>query len=245
MPTRARGRRPTRDGAPLLSRRRRLVLLRHGRTAWNAAGRFQGQLDPPLDDVGRGQALAVSVGVADLAPTALVSSDSQRALATAAPLGTACRLPVTPLAGLREIHLGSWQGLTGDQAAAAYPSEFADWLAGLDVRRGSGETYAEVAARAVAALREPLTQIDHDGVLVAVTHGGTARAVLGSLLGLPVETWWRLAPLGNARWSVLVEADRGWRLGEHNAAGDGRVSSGLQISAPDVEPVKSGSPEGV
>ena len=55
------------------------------------------------------------------------------------------------------------------------------------------------------------------GSLVAVTHGGTARAVLGSLLDLPVASWARLAPLGNCCWSVLVEHPLGWRLEQHGA----------------------------
>ena len=52
---------------------------------------------------------------------------------------------------------------------------------------------------------------------MAVTHGGTARATIGTLLGLPASHWWRFAPLGNARWSVLLETERGYRLAEHNA----------------------------
>ena len=53
------------------------------------------------------------------------------------------------------------------------------------------------------------------GTLLVVTHGGTARATLGTLLELPVSSWGRLAPLGNACWSVLFEALWGWRLERH------------------------------
>ncbi len=58
-----------------MSQVRRVVLLRHGRTEWNATGRFQGQLDSPLDLVGRAQAAAAAVAVAPMQPDALVSSD--------------------------------------------------------------------------------------------------------------------------------------------------------------------------
>lgn len=175
----------------------------------------------------------------------MLSSDSERARATAGALEAACRGAAVPDARLREIDLGGWQGLTAAQAQAAFPDEYAGWRDGLDVRRGSGETYAEVAVRAVNAVRGALSDVPAGGVLVAVTHGGTARALIGALLELPIETWWRLAPLGNARWSVLVEADRGWRLGQHNAGAEADVVGAVQISAADAEPVKSGAPEGV
>ena len=75
----------------------KLVLLRHGRTAWNAERRFQGQADPPLDDVGRVQAYEVAGLIAALAPDLLVSSDAERAMQTATRVaaatgsGRACR----------------------------------------------------------------------------------------------------------------------------------------------------------
>lgn len=189
------------------------MLWRHGRTAWNAAGRFQGQLDPPLDDLGHRQAAASAAALAGLRPDVVVSSDAQRARATAAALSA----HVQSDARLREIHLGAWQGLTGKEAKVAFPTEWDEWLNGQDVRRGDGETYAEVGVRVGAALREQLVEVPAAGVLVAVTHGGTSRAAIGTFLGLPASGWWRLGPLGNCRWSVLLETERGWRLAEHNA----------------------------
>jgi broad specificity phosphatase PhoE len=81
-----------------------------------------------------------------------------------------------------------------------------------------------------------------------VTHGGTARAALGVLLGLSGSDWWRLAPLGNTCWSVLVEGQRGWRLERHNTglgplvgAATGAHDLGTRpvggsSDSPDVEP---------
>src|SRR4051812_33241312 len=62
----------------------RVVLLRHGRTEWNATGRFQGQMDSPLDGIGRAQAEAAAVAVAPMRPNAIVTSDLSRAADTAA-----------------------------------------------------------------------------------------------------------------------------------------------------------------
>jgi len=193
-----------------------VVLLRHGRTAHNASGRIQGQLDVALDDVGLAQAAAVAPILAEAAPYAVITSDLSRASATAAALATRVGVPLVADARLREIGLGRWEGLTIDEARAQYPDEHAAWHAGEDVRRGGGETYREAGDRAAASVREHLEDAPEGGTLVAVTHGGTARGALGVLLDLPLLDWWRLAPLGNTCWSVLVEGDRGWRLERHN-----------------------------
>lgn len=196
-----------------------LLLLRHGRTAWNAARRFQGQLDPPLDEVGIAQSEAVAPVVAALGPVALLTSDLQRAVATAAPLAAATGLTARVDPRLREIALGAWQGMTSDEAAVAFPAEHVAWVDGRDVRRGGGETYVEVAVRAVAAIDDAVHAVG-DGLVVAVTHGGTARAAAGTLLALPRERWSVLGPLGNARLGLLRQAvGGGWRLLEWNSRG--------------------------
>lgn len=194
-----------------------VVLLRHGRTEWNATGRFQGQLDSPLDAIGRAQAEGAAVALLPLQPDAIVSSDLSRATDTAAAVAAECGLEVTPDPRLREIDLGSWQGLTRAEARARFPEEYAAWQAGSDARRGGGETYAEVGARAAACVQDWLGKVGPGGTLVAVTHGGTARATIGTMLGFDPDMYWRLASLGNCRWSMLTDIGRGWRLEEHNA----------------------------
>ncbi len=113
--------------------KRRVLLLRHGRTMWNAQHRFQGQADPPLDDLGRAQAYEVAALVAALKPDLILSSDAKRALQTAAPLGAITGLPVTSEPRFRERSLGHWEGLTRDDVAERYPDEFDDWMHGRDV----------------------------------------------------------------------------------------------------------------
>jgi broad specificity phosphatase PhoE len=84
-----------------------LVVWRHGRTAWNDAGRFQGHTDTPLDDVGRAQAAAASVALASLRPARVVTSDLSRAAATAAYLGAAAGVPVAEDPRLREVDVAT------------------------------------------------------------------------------------------------------------------------------------------
>ena len=191
---------------------RRIVFLRHGRTAHNADGRIQGQLDIGLDETGRAQAAALAAAWQATPPTVIVSSDLERARDTAAVIATATGQPLLLDVRLRELDLGSWQGLTSAEAAQRFPQDHAAWHRGEDVARGGGETYAQAGARAVACALDLLPPA---GMLLAVTHGGTARGAIGTLLELPADTWWRLAPLGNTCWTVLVEADRGWRLERH------------------------------
>jgi probable phosphoglycerate mutase len=200
-----------------MSQVRRVVLLRHGRTDWNATGRFQGQLDSPLDGVGRAQAVAAGIAVAPMQPDALVASDLSRARDTADAVSAACGLEVAIDPRLREINLGAWQGLTRAEARAQFPDEYAAWQTGEDGRRGGGETYAECGARTAACVQEWLDRLGPGSLLVAVTHGSAARATIGTMIGMDPDTWWRLAPLSNCRWSLLADIGRGWRIEEHNA----------------------------
>jgi len=190
---------------------------RHGRTAWNFEGRFQGQLDVELDDTGLAQAGAAATVLATLAPDAIVASDLQRAARTATELAALTGVEVSHDARLREAHLGSWQGLTRVEVDERHPGEAAAWLRGELDRRGGGETYTEVAERAVTAIERALEKLPESSTLVAVTHGGTARVAIGRMIGLPPEHWRVLGALSNCCWSVLGQSRDGWALLEHNA----------------------------
>jgi probable phosphoglycerate mutase len=193
----------------------RLVVVRHGRSEWNASGRFQGQQESELDDVGRAQALASAEVLSRVAPSLVLSSTSRRAVDTAEAIGRAAGVRAEADPDLREIALGGWEGLTRAEIEVAFPDEFDAWQAGRDVRRGGGETYAECGARAWACLEPRLS--DDGGPVVVVTHGGTARGLLSVLLGIRLEPHWPFEALRNAHWATLDrDATRGWRLAEYN-----------------------------
>ena len=195
----------------------RLVLWRHGRTEWNAGGRFQGQLDPPLDAVGRAQAARTAAHLATTLagqPTVLVSSDLARARATAEALSPLLGVPVRLDERLREHGLGSWEGLTRDEVAERHPEQFADWLDGRPVRGRGGEPAEAVAARARAAVAD----LPPSGTAVLVTHGGTAGRLVEALLGLGVDHRRLFGPLGNCHWSELSFQSTRWRLMRHNSS---------------------------
>ena len=110
----------------------RLLVWRHGRTAWNAGGRFQGQLDPPLDDEGRAQAARTAPHLATLLrgeDTVVVSSDLHRARDTAAALAPLLGVEVQVDGRLREHGLGTWEGLTRAEVSERHPGHDSDWIA--------------------------------------------------------------------------------------------------------------------
>ena len=195
---------------------RRVVLLRHGRTAHNADGRIQGQLDVELDEVGLAQAQALGTVFAASPPSVVVSSDLARARETARAVCEHVGLPLQLDARLRETHFGLWQGLTGAEVEERWPEHYARWRRGDDCPV-EGETRLQVGTRAAAVVAEVLPSVGAGGTLLLVTHGGTARALVGTLCGFDPDDWWTLAALGNTCWSTLVEAEGAWRLERHNA----------------------------
>ena len=196
---------------------RRLVLVRHGRTAFNHERRIQGQLEVELDDTGHRQAAAVAPVIAALRPAALWSSDSARARQTAAYLAKETGLEPTYDARLREYFLAARQGLTHEDYAQIAPEEFAAFRRGeYDVVPG-GETSAQVAARMVAALGDLLASVAPGSVAVAVSHGAAIRDAVPALLGLPATARTALHGLANCGWVDLdVPADGPARLIAYN-----------------------------
>jgi broad specificity phosphatase PhoE len=226
----------------------RLVVWRHGRTEWNVSGRFQGQLDPPLDEVGRDEvarsAPVLAAGLPDTG-TAVITSDLGRAVDTAAVLADLLGVPLLRDARLREHGMGCWEGLTRDEVAAQYPDQYAAWISGRPVVDRGGEAPTVVGERAVAALADlPAVK-----VAVVVTHGGTAGRLMERLLQLEPHQRRIFGPLDNCAWSELVVQGSRWRLLRHNVsafpASDGHSLSDLAGSAatPGAVPQAGASPE--
>ncbi len=162
-----------------------ILLARHGETEWNREGRFQGHADPPLTDVGRTQAAELADAVTEERLDAIYASDLRRAYETAEIVGARLRLPVAREGGLREIDVGSWQGLTRIEIDGA------EW---------DGESRDEHRRRVLEALRQ-IGERNPSGRVLVVAHGGTVRRVQEAVLGeaLPV--------IGHCdMWPVAVEA---------------------------------------
>ncbi|WP_067491381.1 histidine phosphatase family protein [Actinomadura hibisca] len=208
--------------------KRRLVLWRHGQTAWNVERRFQGKTDIPLDETGVEQAHRAARLLAALRPTTILASPLRRAADTAQALADVTGLTPVHDRDLIERDGGEWEGLTSREIRERYPAEHAAW------QPPGGETSAQVAKRVGTALDRALDDLPPTGLLVVASHGAALRLGMSHLLGLPEQVWERLGGLSNCSWSVLAEMrDGGWRLVEHNAGtlpepvlGDDRTDNG-------------------
>jgi probable phosphoglycerate mutase len=211
---------------------RRLVLLRHGQTEYNAGSRMQGQLDTDLTDLGRMQAVAAAEVLAKRQPLLIVSSDLRRALDTALALSERSGLQVSVDTRLRETHLGDWQGMTHLEVDAVAPGARLAWRDDAQWAPHGGESRIDVAERSLPVVAEliagqPEWGVDEaDRPVVLVAHGGLIAALTAALLRLPVDNWPILGGMGNASWVQLSghsEPDAGtddvrWRLDVWNAS---------------------------
>jgi probable phosphoglycerate mutase len=198
----------------------RIVLWRHGQTDWNVENRFQGHSDIPLNKVGHYQASEAAKVLAALRPDRIISSDLIRAQETAAALAALTDIKVEINTNLRETDGGLWEGKLASENRATHGELFANWYEGGDEPAGvTGERRSDVAKRAVAVIEKEMTNFS--GTIVFVTHGGTVRSVLGSILKLPIAQWGVIGGLSNACWSVLEltkhHTGSRWYLAEHNA----------------------------
>ena len=214
---------------------RRLVMLRHGQTEWNAGSRMQGQIDTDLTDLGRQRADAAAELLAKRQPLLIVSSDLRRALDTAVALSDRSGQPVSIDTRLRETHLGDWQGMTHVEVDDVSPGARLAWRDDARWAPHGGESRVDVADRSVPLVRELVAQQvgwgveDPDRPVVLVAHGGLIAALTGALLGLPVDNWPVLGGMGNASWVQLAGHTRAdgdpasyddirWRLDVWNAS---------------------------
>ena len=189
---------------------RRLILLRHGQTEFNAGSRMQGQLDTVLSERGRAQAHAAAEVLHQRHPLLIVSSDLWRAYDTATVLAERNGLQVRVDTRLRETHLGDWQGLTHHEVDAAAPGARLAWRDDARWAPHGGESRVDVAARSVPLVRELVagdsrwgTADDAERPVVLVAHGGLICALTAALLRLPVDNWPVLGGMANASWTQL------------------------------------------
>lgn len=173
-----------------MNARRAVYFARHGETAWNQAGRWQGHTDIALNDAGRAQSRVLATRVAGLGITRVFASDLRRAAETgeivAAALGAG---PVGIDAGFRERGFGWFEGLTREECVARYPVEWEEYQTNASVLcPPGGEPMDVVRARMRdATLRAAATfpTGDDDAAAgLAVSHGSAIRLLVGSITGV-------------------------------------------------------------
>ena len=152
-------------------------MVRHGETAWNAEGRVQGQLDIPLNDVGRAQARATAAVLAEHDFTAIYCSDLIRVRQTAEPAARKLALPVLYMAELRERHYGMFETLTYVEVREKFPAQYARFRdKDPDFDFEGGETLRGFNERSLKALGDLIARHQGEQILV-FTHGGVLEMV--------------------------------------------------------------------
>ncbi len=176
-------------------------LVRHGRTAANAAGLLLGRLDPPLDDVGEGQASALAAVPALAAAERVISSPLARCRATAAAIAATAAVEVEIDDRLIELDYGDFDGRPLTDVA---PEMWARWRADITFAPPRGESIADVGLR-VRALMDELVPGAVGADIVVVSHVSPIKAALAWALGVGDEVAWRirLDPASMCRLAVV------------------------------------------
>lgn len=185
-----------------------LYFARHGETEDNARLIFQGQGGRGLNALGRGQARRLAERMRKAKVTTIVASDLERAVETARIVGDACAIEPLLDPDLREVDLGRWTGKSHDEVREHYPEEWTTRSTSLELRRGGGETYAELAIRIERAVVRIVAMGAPDPILV-VSHGGSIKSYVAKILGVGSEGLGVLGGVGNAGLTVIERDDRG------------------------------------
>lgn len=200
----------------------RVVLLRHGQTDYNLAGRLQGQVDIPLNEAGLEQARAAASVVAGFSPALVVSSDLGRAIETARIVADALvdDVSVVPDPRLRERAFGELEGMYDAEIRERYPTVWAARRVGERLVGVGAEDRGEVGARFAEAVWEHLGRLPEGSTLLVVAHGACIALGITALLGLDPEEFTGIRGVGNCHWSVLgpSRVPGTLRLEAHNVA---------------------------
>ena len=179
-----------------------IFIARHGETVWNLEGRIQGHTDVALSERGVEQAKRLAHRLENIRFDAAYASDLSRASETAAVLLQGRDVPLFPTPRLREYHKGAFEGLTDGELRARFPGEYPSYIAkDLDYAPEGGESTREVSVRMTGVINAIKEKHLGHNVLV-VGHGGSLRAAMMALLGMPLDANWRFV-FGNCTLSIV------------------------------------------
>lgn len=186
----------------------RIHLIRHGETDWNAEGRVQGQSESVLTDLGKEQARRLASALRALDFDRIFCSTSQRARQTARIVFAHLDNEIEHRDELREIYLGPWEGLLYSEVAALYPHDHKAFRESPHLFNVPGaETFAELQARSVAAVRDIASRYPDQEVAV-VSHGAWIRTVLADVGGRRLQQLWEPPVVSNCA-HMIIDIDGG------------------------------------
>jgi len=181
----------------------RWVLVRHGETDWNKAGRLQGHTNTTLSVAGRVQVKALRERLRGMKFEAVYTSDLMRTVETTTLLLEGSGLTPEPTALLREMNYGEWEGLTWAEVQERDPEAYEEWLrVDPNFEAPGGESLNALMDRA-ENFASRARQAGGDGNTLIVTHGGIIRMLVLHLLGLDASHYRRLANPASASVTVV------------------------------------------
>ena len=169
----------------------KVILVRHGKTVWNAEGRYQGKMDIPLNEEGKEQARRVGEELKDFPVKAVFSSPLSRCRDTAEETARHHGLEVQVKEGFKEIDHGEWEGMLASEVEERYPELLKLWRTKpAEVQMPGGESLKDVYDRAVKAFEEVVSQFSPEDLIVIVGHDATNKVLMCHLLGTDLNKFW-------------------------------------------------------
>ncbi len=190
----------------------KLVWIRHGETEDNRLRRYLGHGDPPLNDQGLAQAALLRDLLADVVPAAVYSSDLTRCMQTASLIARQWDMIPVPVADLREISFGQWEGKTYEEIMLADGDRATKWYENpYEVAPPGGETLNEVGRRVDNWLERLLRASDRGDTVLIVSHGGVIRWFQYAWLARKEKGFWQSEGLTHGSALVAEWDGRSWK----------------------------------
>ncbi len=198
----------------------KIFLVRHGKTVWNAEGRYQGKMDIPLNDEGKEQAKKVGEALKKFKISAVYSSPLKRTMDTAKEIAKHHALEVIPEEGFLEIDHGKWEGMLAEEVEREYPELLKLWRKmPAEVVMPEGESLRDVYERAVNAFENIVSKHSDDEIIAIVGHDATNKVLMCYLLETDLNKFWAFKQANGG--ITVVEYSPGEKLIIHveNATG--------------------------
>jgi probable phosphoglycerate mutase len=189
---------------PKKGRKKRIILVRHGETDWNKQGRFQGQIDIPLNQNGKFQAKAASEFLKNNIIQKAFSSSLSRPKETAQIiLNEHPGVEISLKDSLKEIGHGKWEGKLESEISSDWPDLLKTWKTSPEkVQMPDGENINEVSIRSISGWNEICKDLKNEETALVVAHDAVNKTILCHLLGLMPSKIWMIKQ-GNGGITVI------------------------------------------
>ncbi|WP_457681026.1 alpha-ribazole phosphatase [Thermovibrio sp.] len=207
----------------------KIILVRHGKTVWNAEGRYQGKMDVPLNEEGKEQARRVGEALKDFPVKAVYSSPLSRCKDTAWEIAKHHDLPVEVKEGFKEIDHGKWEGMLAAEVEKEYPELLELWRTSPSkVKMPEGESLQDVYERVVKAFNEVVSKHEDEDLIVIVGHDATNKVLMCHLLGVDLDKFWAFKQ-ANCGITVLEYSPKTGKVVVHVANATGHLGKDIDF----------------